>query len=182
MSYYTPNKDPNFWRNNNDEIKDVNCGSYALNLLDWYWPYNYDEEFGDNIIESWSGTFGTFYDALIDSTNYHLKQILNDFEDIRIIHNFDEANIDERIILYREGISQNGCFPSMNENCIYGYENCVNWEWDFHFIWRDIEGSWHQKLGGGEIQEIDEPDFNNFWFCDLCVYQGPIVMLAKKEV
>ena len=175
MPYYEANKNPNFWKNSNDEIRYVNCGSYAFNILDWYWPYDRDESYGDDIIASWDN-LGSFGEALEDSTNRHLIQILNDFNDVRVIQNFNEAKNDERIILYREGVSIGAICAPTESLCEYD-----GWEWDFHFIWRDTNGFWHEKLGGDDIRIVDEPTLSEPWQYNSLAYQGPIVMLAKKE-
>ena len=181
MSGYTPNRDPNFWKNDNEEIREVNCGSYALDVLDWYRPYDYDETWGDTIIESWNG-YGTFEDALCDSTKQHIENILNDFDDIRVIKNFNEAAADERVILYREGVCNEGLYPRLSDPCEYGqFTTNAPWDWDYHFIWRDIEGIWHEKMGRGDVVETDEPNLEKPWIYDSLIYQGPVVLLAKKE-
>ena len=42
------NNDPNFW---DDDPAECNCGSYALNIVEWYYPYE-DRTTRDNWIES----------------------------------------------------------------------------------------------------------------------------------
>ena len=42
------NNDPTFW---DDDPAECNCGSYALNIVDWYYPYE-DRTTRDNWIES----------------------------------------------------------------------------------------------------------------------------------
>lgn len=182
MSGYTPNKDPNFWRNDNFKTAEANCGSYAFDVIEWYWPYNHDESYGDDIIESWNYSGCTFGEALADSTNQHLQYILDNFSNVRVIHNFNEVAADERIILYREGIFCGSYAADLGDECHYrDDEDGCGWEWDFHFIWRDANGIWHEKMGGGFIKEIDSPSLNEPWTYWSLAYQGPIIMLAKKE-
>lgn len=189
---YTSNKDPNFWMNNKTNLSGKNCGSYALDVLEWYRPYDLYEEGGDDIIRAHDGC-ATFLEALEASTKYHVDNILDDFHDIRIIDNYDEAESNERIILYREGIyvEENGIVPDLNDVCtdIYTDENSDTsdiyqyWDWDFHFIWRDISGYWHEKNGSKDIKEIEEPSLDDVWISPNgeIVYQGPVVIFAKKE-
>ena len=182
MSNYTPNCDPNFWRNDN-QLFDVNCGSYALDILEWYRPYNYDKEYGDDIIRELDG-HGTFEQALSSSTFQHAENILNDFFDMRRIHNIEEAKEDERVILYREGIYWDGNVPDPSDICdqVSDDEDSWEWDWDFHFIWRDIKGIWHEKMGGGDVAVVEKPLLDCFWTGPLgIIYQGPIIMFAKKE-
>lgn len=177
--YYTPNRDPNFWDNDNDELFDANCGSYALDVIEWYRPYDYDEEYGEDIIRSWDN-IGTFDEALFDSTRLHAENILEDFDDIRLVHNINEVGTKERLILYREGIFHGSMTPDMRSIC-EDITDDIGWDWDFHFIWRDTNGKWHEKLGANRIHDIEEPSFDEPWSYGDLIYQGPVVMFAKME-
>ena len=136
---YTRNTDPTFYYKNSGE---VNCGSFALRLNEWYEPEeDYDTIYDWIIGMSWDYDdyeISNFYaDAIID-------RILKDFAgEIEICDGRAPSTDDLELIAFAT-------------YCIYdeSEEYC---NWDFHFkVFRD--GIWQQKCGcfKPEFCEFDE--------------------------
>ena len=136
---YTRNTDPTFYYKNSGE---VNCGSFALRLNEWYEPEeDYDTMYDWIIGMSWDYDdyeISNFYaNAIID-------RILEDFAgEIEICDGRAPSTDDLELIAFAT-------------YCIYdeSEEYC---NWDFHFkVFRD--GIWQQKCGcfKPEFCEFDE--------------------------
>ena len=136
---YTRNTDPTFYYKNSGE---VNCGSFALRLNEWYEPEeDYDTMYDWIIGMSWDyddyEMSNLYADAIID-------RILEDFADeIEICDGRAPSTDDLELIAFAT-------------YCIYdeSEEYC---NWDFHFkVFRD--GIWQQKCGcyKPEFCELDE--------------------------
>ena len=136
---YTRNTDPTFYYKNSGE---VNCGSFALRLNEWYEPEeDYDTMYDWIIGMSWD------YDDYEMSNLYAhaiIDRILEDFADeIEICDGRAPSTDDLELIAFAT-------------YCIYdeSEEYC---NWDFHFkVFRD--GIWQQKCGcfKPEFCEFDE--------------------------
>ena len=136
---YTRNTDPTFYYKNSGE---VNCGSFALRLNEWYEPEeDYDTMYDWIIGMSWDyddyEMSNLYADAIID-------RILEDFAgEIEICDGLAPSTDDLELIAFAT-------------YCIYdeSEEYC---NWDFHFkVFRD--GIWQQKCGcfKPEFCEFDE--------------------------
>ena len=136
---YTRNTDPTFYYKNSGE---VNCGSFALRLNEWYEPEeDYDTIYDWIIGMSWD------YDDYEISNLYAdtiINRILEDFAgEIEICDGRAPSTDDLELIAFAT-------------YCIYdeSEEYC---SWDFHFkVFRD--GIWQQKCGcyKPEFCEFDE--------------------------
>ena len=159
---YTKNNNPKYFIENPLE---GNCGSFALNVKEWYLS---DRDFDNTSIVCTMLEEGGYNveEALDYLTSINVQQILDDFgSDIRVITNKDDINKGEELIAYRLGIFEEEDFPFIDT--------------DFHFRVKR-NGIWMEKCGSTEVKfcelEEDEEWRNNSG--DL--YNGPIIFLAKK--
>lgn len=148
------NKSLTFW----DEChRECNCGSYALNLNEWYHP-------GDLCGHGTEDSAGWFLadqdpyytdDELADMlAEYYIDHLLEDFGDSISMPSLDEPEVipnGEELIAFRAGAYR---FGEDSDECDY----------DFHFkVYRD--GDWFEKMGSDDIQRTSINDW-----CNSCMY------------
>lgn len=157
MCSYTKNNDPNYF----DEYPDEgNCGSFALNVREWYVS---DRDFDNTTIADDMLSYGEDIDDVLEYlTERNVAQILEDFEDeIRLVFSEDEVEDNEELIAFRLGV----------------FEYCEEIDTDFHFKVKR-NGCWMEKRGSTEVRfcELEEDDI---WISSTAQYNGPLVFLAK---
>lgn len=124
-----------------------NCAGYALETFSWYCPSKTMMPW-----RVWNRTKRSVYDL----TRHCIKQMLNDFPDLRVIKNLDEVKENEYPILFR--CSTDG---------------------DFHFLKRARNGNWYEKRGNGyDILHVKKENLFDTW---IDIYDGPIVIFAKER-
>ena len=138
-------------------VREYNCGGYALNTFTWYRPHKskyvvYGNEYEENLTEK----------DIEETYSYCVSVMLKDFPSLRIIKDIKELQENEYAIAFRIG----------------GLNNGVN---DFHFMKRAKNGCWTHKMGQGDIQRIKkEQVFADVWHASFGDYKGKIVLFAKK--
>ena len=138
---YTRNSDPNFFQTHY-----TNCGSFALNIQEWYSPDEvFIDEYGD--VEDWINDcymMGMSEDEISDEFSWKLVDIiLEDFNDLMYRSNFDPADLEpgEELIAFRATCEETGM-------------------WDFHFkVFRN--GHWQEKVGSNPVQDCSGYDWSN---------------------
>ena len=158
---YTKNTDPNYFIAYPEES---NCGSYALNVEEWYDPESelfnlvgYINEWIDELYD-----MGYSVDEIADIYAEKLvEKILSDFEgEIREIYYPSEVDTDEELIAFRG----------------WCYVDIDNWvDYDFHFkVFRD--GFWKEKCGHGPVRFCTEDD----WSYGFRTYNSETIYFAHK--
>ena len=158
---YTKNNDPNYFVEN---PSDGNCGSFALNVKEWYIS---DMDFDNTTIANDMIEDGNTIEEIFDYlTPRNVNQILNDFKDeVRVLSNKKEIKLNEELIAFRLGV--------------FVYDDCTALETDFHFKVKR-NGEWMEKRGATEIRYCDLDEDEEWCNSSGEVYNGPIVFLAKK--
>ena len=129
---------------------DYNCGGYALGTFSWYLPNDNDD------VEDFWGCQDHSYEEMVSITRTCVDWMLDDFDDLRIIHRLSEVRHDEYAIAFR--VSSDG---------------------DFHYIKQGKFRTWTHKCGMGCINTITRWEvFHTHWNDR---YDGPIVLFAKKR-
>lgn len=125
-----------------------NCAGYALETFSWYLP--------SKTMVPWEA-YNRTKRSLYDLTRRCIKQMLNDFPDIRVIKNLDEVKENEYPILFR--CSTDG---------------------DFHYLKRAQNNNWYEKRGSINcIFKVKAEEIFDTW-CGYR-YDGPIVIFAKER-
>lgn len=131
----------------NTDLHDYNCAGFALSTFSWYCP-SYDED-AWGFLEDWS------WATMKQVTQMAVNKMLNDFENLRLIHQMHELLENEYAVAFR--VSSDG---------------------DFHYI-RQINGEhWEHKCGGSFIRAISEAEVFTTNWCDR--YDGPIILFAVE--
>ena len=158
---YTKNSNPNYFIEN---PLDGNCGSFALNVEEWYIS---DLDIDNTITASEMLDEGRDIDDVFDYLTFmNVKQILKDFEgEVRILFNKRNVHEDEELIAYRIGI--------------FTDEETEEIETDFHFKVRR-NGKWMEKPGSTEVRECDLKEDEEWVNSSNTIYNGPVIFLAKK--
>ena len=161
MKYYTKNSNKNYYKENESN---TNCGSFALNIKEWYEP---DRSFPD---ENW-----VIAEALFESGDYtdremleillerSVEGILKDFDgEIRRVPNeLIELKSNEELIAFRIGT-----------NLWFDPTDCSDFDVDFHFrVFRD--GRWQEKYGSGSIQDCEKGSLHKDWETSTFLYEDP---------
>ena len=155
---YTRNNDPKYFINNPTE---GNCGSFALNIKEWYIS---DRDWDNFEVVHKMVEDGYDLEEIFDYLTFiNVKTILEDFDDVRTLLDKNDVQPDEELIAYRIGI--------------FWDEDFEEYDTDFHFRVRR-DGVWMDKPGDTEVRicGFSEDD----WVSDSIIYNGPIIYLAKK--
>lgn len=127
--FYTKNSDPNYYI---DHSRETNCASFALNIKEW-WDPDFDPDW---FIEEGDDEY--MIDCVID---FYIDNLLNDFDDLRVVQSSDNVYEDEELIAFR-------VYIDLEEDNGTSYVE----DYDFHFrVYRD--GRWQEKCGGLEVQD-----------------------------
>lgn len=170
MNKYERNKNPKFWSKHHD---DCNCGSFALDVTDWFCPYDNggdytlesrDELFIDLMNEGYSRE-----DVMSQIMQYDVAEILRVCPWLEIISNPEDIADNERVIAYRLSLKK----EDFDEGEI---------DEDFHFRVR-IGGFWFEKCGMDAIrfcpnQNVEEAEWLS---SDNLVYDGEIIFFRVKN-
>ena len=146
--YYTRNSDLKYYETNRTE---VNCGSYALRLNEWY---DLDTVFEDRM--------GYYIDEWISEKG---KEGYSDYE---ISTMYGDILVEAMLENMADELEQcDGAPPTTDDEeliafCTFCY--CENTQWpdfDYHFkVFRD--GKWMEKIGTGPVHECDEFDWGDY--------------------
>lgn len=160
--YYTKNNDPNYFFEHQEA---GNCGSYALNVKEWYIS---DRDFDNTDIAYSMLGHGEHIDEVLDYiTSLNVSQILEDFgKEIRTVINKEDVTDKEELIAFRIGI--------FNDE---DYEGEI--DTDFHFRVKR-NGVWSEKCGSTEVKYCELQEFENWENNSGEVYNGPVVFFAKR--
>ena len=165
---YKRNTDPKFWQ---EERRDCNCGSFALNLCSWFTPYDNDEIYTDEariaLIEEMYEeglSIADIYDVLME---YDQAEILKQCPWLEPI-SLKEAAPTDRVVSYRLYIDE--------ESLEYGEP-----DEDYHFRVR-INGFWFEKCGEDPIRfcgiEADEEPWKTTPYL---VYDSDVLYFRFKK-
>lgn len=157
----------------NTNIKDYNCGGYALGTFNWYLPYEKDEsfEYGSNLdfMDNLRNDGYSVEEATTIILNKNVEQMLVQFgSDLREVNEEETCNLDddEELVVYRLSV-------------MYDEEHDDVYDMDFHFM-KHYDGCWLHKNGEDEIQFYNE-DIFNVWRGGYFQYNSPLRFLAHKR-
>lgn len=169
MRNYTKNSNKNYYKENE---KDTNCGSFALNIEEWYEPD--DSLQNDNWVVA-EGMFksGDYTDKEIIEVLFErsVNGILKDFDDeIRRVPNEKaELKNNEELIAFRIGT-----------NFWFDPQNFYDLDVDFHFqVLRD--GRWQEKFGTGSVHDCEKDNLYKDWETSTFLYENPTAFFAHKK-
>ncbi len=127
------NNDPTFW---DDDPAECNCGSYALNIVDWYYPYE-DRVVRDDWIESMLNNGFTMDEAREEVLAEDVYNMETQFGDYLVpIDSPDDIPNEVEVIAYRVSLL---------------YDVFDDPYYDFHFKVRR-DGYWSEKRGMSEVR------------------------------
>lgn len=163
--YYTTNTDKNFFRKNQ---KETNCGSFALNIEEWYQPDDSMDEDNDEFASYlWETGDYTLDEILIELLDRCVEGIDRDFGDeITFIDSPSQykEKENEELIAFRVGLYDNDSFYIST---------------DFHFrVFRN--GRWQEKCGRGPIETDIELEADDPWELYNWIYNSPIVYFIHR--
>lgn len=156
----------------NTNIKDYNCGGYALGTFNWYLPYEKDESFEyKSNLDFMDGLRNDGYsveEATVIVLDKNIGQMLEQFgSDLREISEEEIYNLDddEELVVYRLSV-------------MYDEEHDDVYDMDFHFM-KHYDGNWTHKIGGNEIQFYDGDVFDVWreWYYQ---YNSPLRFLVHR--
>lgn len=131
---YKRNKSPKFWQ---EEHRDCNCGSFALDITSWFTPYDNDEFYTDEqrtsmIEEMYDEGFSIedIRDAVLELDVNAILRACPWLEQISL----EEAEQTDRIVAYRLHIDEDALLAGEFDDD------------DYHFRVR-INGFWFEKCG-----------------------------------
>lgn len=176
-------------RNNNPDIfydkqLNLNCGSFALDVSEWYYPFIDDEDDVGDLDESlWCYTRyeRTKYIEEMVFDGYDKDDIMSiiidrDFEFIlKTCPWLEPINEEEvydggRVIAYRLSMG----IPKERED--FDVEACM----DFHFRVL-IDGEWWEKCGSCPVQKVPKPKREIWKSSEELIYSGPIKYARFKQ-
>ena len=154
---YTRNHNPKYFE---EHQYYANCGSFALNIEEWYSPDEYFESDMGMTVEEWieNCIYNGYdeYDASDEFTNILVCYIMNDFHEVRIVERASELQSNEELIAFRTFVDFEG-------------------NWDFHFkVLRN--GMWLEKCGGDPVRFCEKDDWHN----GILDYISNTVYFARK--
>ena len=175
---YKKNNNPDLF---DEEMRETNCGSFALNVTEWYTPYLIDDRVEDEsyvyteeeraamafelLAEGWSRE-----DVMAEITLRDFEFILKTCPWLVPIEK-EEINREDRIIAYRLSLEVPGDVED------FDMDDCG----DFHFRVL-LDGEWWEKNGAGEVHKVLDPD-NEIWEVDdWLIYDGPVMYAKFREV
>ena len=167
-------------RNSNPELffeepGETNCGSFALNVTEWYTPYITDDGVDeDDELYQYAEWERANHAYELAQEGYTAEEIIEelieqDFEFILKtcpwLEPIDEDEIYDggRVIAYRLSME----IPGEREE--FDADECM----DFHFRVL-IDGEWWEKCGATEVHKVAYPDSGVWEVDDWLVYTGPI--------
>ncbi len=143
---------PNFWSKHHSSL---NCGSFALNLLKWYVPYDEEDNGFENRIDAiveyirQGDTADEVYKKII---NADVRYILWQFSDVLTPITYEQMLAlpkETTIVAYRIGIVFDGDWEDVD---------ACDVDEDFHFKVRR-NGQWMEKQGHHEVRHCElNPD------------------------
>lgn len=164
-----------------EEPSETNCGSFALNVTEWYTPYiteDIDEDdemwqFEEYERERW------IMELLADGWSREdvMETVIDrDFEFILMTCPWlvpiseDEIDEQDRVIAYRLSMT----VPDEVDD--FDADACM----DFHFRVL-IDGEWWEKNGAGMVHKVDYPDEDIWEVEEWLIYDGPIKYAKFKK-
>lgn len=175
-------------RNSNPELffeepDETNCGSFALNVTEWYTPYITDDgvDEDDKLYQYAEWERANHVYELFQS-GHTAEEVMEDIieQDFEFILKTcpwlvpiqeDEINYDEdRVIAYRLSLE----VP--NEVSEFDMDDYS----DFHFRVL-IDGEWWEKNGAGPVHKVEENEGDTWNVDDWLVYSGPIKYAKFKK-
>ena len=179
---YKKNNNPHLFE---DERRSTNCGSFALNVTEWYTPYIVDsdhevDEDNELYIYAEEERAAWMYELLAEGWSREdvMTEItLRDFEFILktcpwlVPIEEEEINENDRIIAYRLSLEVPGDLED------FDVDDCS----DFHFRVL-IDGEWWEKNGASEVHKVANPQEETWPLDDWLIYDGPIKYAKFREV
>ena len=169
MRNYTKNSNKNYYKENE---KDTNCGSFALNIEEWYEPDDSlrDENWviAEEMFKSGDYTDKEIIEALFERS---VRGILKDFDgEIRRVPNEKaELKNNEELIAFRIGT-----------DFWFDPQSVDDLDVDFHFqVLRD--GRWQEKFGSGPVHDCEKNNLDKDWETTSFLYEKPTAFFAHKR-
>lgn len=176
---YIRNSDPTLFEKN---PTNTNCGSFALNVTEWYSPYLIDDVYIDDIdLSDYTEMDRNSWAYELVQEGYSVQEIMEylidkDWEFILkscpwlVPIRKEEINPADRVIAYRLSLE----LP--NELSDFDLEE----NGDFHFRVM-IDGEWWEKNGGGPVRKVEEMNEEPWEAAEWLVYTGPIKYAKFRE-
>lgn len=152
------NSDPYFF----DDNEWVNCGSFALNLTDWYYPYarreDIDQDIADLFLEGYS--YAEVRDFIFEQNVATMKEQFGD---------------------YLIPIDSPQCVDTFTDVVAFRVSLREGWRgepvYDFHFKVRR-DGDWLEKCGMDDVRECKLNAKSAWDYGDDLYYDSPIAYFA----
>lgn len=170
---YKRNSNPDLFE---EECSDTNCGSFALNVTEWYTPYITDDSVDeDDELYQYAEWERANYAYELLQEGYSTMEVMEsltekDFEFILLtcpwLVPIDETEINyelDRVIAYRLMLE------APNDVSEFDMDEGS----DFHFRVL-IDGTWWEKNGAGPVHEVEYPDSDVWEVDEFLVYDGPV--------
>lgn len=146
---YTYNSDPQLYINHRT---DTNCGSFALNLCEWYEPSIELEEV--DYVYDWMYEQAEGGATPMDVADAYVELIFDCLTEEFIIEEAEYAFGKPVPINNKELIA-------LRTYCDFNIEDAWDIDWDFHFrVFRN--GTWMEKNGCQEVHECDIKDWGKY--------------------
>lgn len=164
------NNDSSFWESDSLDSWDYNCGSYALDIKQWYYPYPDRDERDAWIQEMYDEgrSLRAIKEAILEDD---ISNMLAQFRDyLQPINSPNDVPYSRDVIAYRISLM-------VNEDEAYNPELV----YDFHFKVRR-NGKWSEKQGYGPILSCDL-DENVIWDAGwMLQYDSPIKYFVVNKI
>lgn len=165
MIIYTRNSNPEYWSTYRN---DANCGSYALDVKDEWFDFDYEFESGETFDDRASHYIDEGYsdkesaDLLAQEC---IPLILKKCPWVELVEDETAVDDDEILIAFRVGVETDTEYDSQSS--------------DFHFRVRR-NGEWYEKNGNGNIHKCWVFDIHNTWIGPDISYNSNIVFFKFK--
>lgn len=157
-----------------DRPGDTNCGSFALNVTEWYTPYIIDNIGEDDELWQYEEQERAQWAYDLFQEGYTAMEVMEaitsrDFEFILkscpwlVPIREDEIDMRDRVIAYRLSIPEPVCIEDFD----------MEDDTDFHFRVL-IDGEWWEKNGAGPVHKVEHPEDEVWEVDEWLIYNGPI--------
>ena len=155
---------------------DLNCGSFALDVNEWYTPYWFEDngEYCESEREEWMYTLLCDGHSRQEVMSYVLEAdfdyILRTCPWLEQI-DYEDIQPEDRVIAYRLSLDEIDCAEDFNYDL----------DTDFHFRVL-IDGEWYEKNGCGPVHLADQDVLADWRVDNWLVYDSEVKFARFKEV
>lgn len=151
------------------EQMNTNCGSFALNIEEWYEP---DDSLSE---DNWEVADNLAKEGNL--SNDEIEKLIFERSVYGIMNDFDGEL--ERIDSPKDYIDSDNTELIAFRTSTYVDDDCANADTDFHFkVFRD--GRWQEKYGCGPVIDNVELEENSYWGSGFYVYENPTAYFVHK--